>query len=449
MAKIKELTLEERISVLEKRVAEKVSNTETKIIDHNGRRLGSVKLRLKRMSKGLLRFYLDIYRPDRGKKREYVFLDSYLNPSLVNITSRTTKGKRIQVEEIGQANEIAIANAETSRAEYFSMIRDGRDIKAKEEALANIGLIDWMEEYRELKLKTGQSKERALSVEKVIKHLKIHAGDKVKLSEVDDDFCKGFIGYLSNATSGKHTKNDKQLASSTANVYFQIFNSALNEAVREKKIPANPVIYLSREDKKPIRAERSNRTFLTIDEVKKLAETDIKNDSIKRAFLFACFTGLRISDIRNLTWSDIVERNGACYISIIMQKTREPLTIKLNKQAVSWLPHKGRAKEVFDLPFYNSIINDNLKRWAKLAGIEKSLCFHMSRHTFATMELTLGADLYVVSKLLGHHDLSVTQVYADIINKKREEAVDLMDKAFASKPQSKKRTTKKNGRAKV
>ena len=75
-----------------------------------------------------------------------------------------------------------------------------------------------------------------------------------------------------------------------------------------------------------------------------------------------------------------------------------------------------------------------MKRWAKKAGIEKSLCFHMSRHTFATMELTLGADLYVVSKLLGHNDVSVTQIYADIINKKREEAVDLMDSAFETQP---------------
>ena len=100
------------------------------------------------------------------------------------------------------------------------------------------------------------------------------------------------------------------------------------------------------------------------------------------------------------------------------------------------------------MPFYNSIINDNLKRWAKAAGIEKSLCFHMSRHTFATMELTLGADLYVVSKLLGHHDLSVTQVFADIINKKREEAVDLMDEAFTSKPQRKKQSKAKTGTAK-
>ena len=375
-----------------------------------------VTLRTKPVSKGRQSYYLDIY---KDGQRKYEFLKLYLVPA-------TNEAAKIQ-------------NANTEQA--AKAIRNQRELEIIQGkgGLAPVSnskllLLDWMEEYRKMKLATGQSNERALSVDKVITHLKAYAGEKTKLSAVDSDFCKGFVAYLGNATSGKHTQNPKPLASSTANAYFQLFTSALNEAVRQKKIAANPVLYLSREDKKPIKAEKSNRTFLTIEEVKQLATTDFKNESIKQAFLFACFTGLRISDIRNLTWGNIVERNGSFFVTITMQKTREPLTIKLNKQAAKWLPKKNATKEVFDLPVYNAIINDNLKRWAKKAGIEKSLCFHMSRHTFATMELTLGADLYVVSKLLGHNDVSVTQIYADIINKKREEAVDLMDSAFETKP---------------
>ena len=375
-----------------------------------------VTLRTKPVSKGRQSYYLDIY---KDGQRKYEFLKLYLVPA-------TNEAAKIQ-------------NANTEQA--AKAIRNQRELEIIQGkgGLAPVSnskllLLDWMEEYRKIKLATGQSNERALSVEKVIAHLKAYAGEKTKLSAVDSDFCKGFVAYLGNATSGKHTQNPKPLASSTANAYFQLFTSALNEAVRQKKIATNPVLYLSREDKKPIKAEKSNRTFLTIEEVKQLAATDFKNESIKQAFLFACFTGLRISDIRNLTWGNIVERNGSFFVTITMQKTREPLTIKLNKQAAKWLPQKNATKEVFDLPVYNAIINDNLKRWAKKAGIEKSLCFHMSRHTFATMELTLGADLYVVSKLLGHNDVSVTQIYADIINKKREEAVDLMDSAFETKP---------------
>ena len=194
-------------------------------------------------------------------------------------------------------------------------------------------------------------------------------------------------------------------------------------------ILTNPTKNLNREERKPIKADKSNRPYLTIDEVKALMATDCRNPEIKRAFFFACFTGLRISDIRNLQWANITKHNGSSILSITMQKTRDALTMKLNKQAVALLPKEGRGL-IFDLPVWDAVINDNLKAWAKNAGIDKDICFHVSRHTFATMELTLGADLYVVSKLLGHTNVGTTQIYADIINKRRDEAVELIDNAF-------------------
>lgn len=60
------------------------------------------------------------------------------------------------------------------------------------------------------------------------------------------------------------------------------------------------------------------------------------------------------------------------------------------------------------------------------------ILFHCSRHTFATMLLTLGADLYTVCKLLGHSDVKTTQIYAKIINKKKEDAISLIDMEFAN-----------------
>ena len=77
-----------------------------------------------------------------------------------------------------------------------------------------------------------------------------------------------------------------------------------------------------------------------------------------------------------------------------------------------------------------SNISLQIKDWAKLAGINKYVCFHTARHTFATMSLTLGADLYTVSKLLAHQNISVTQIYAEIIDEKKDKAVDLMNGIF-------------------
>ena len=62
--------------------------------------------------------------------------------------------------------------------------------------------------------------------------------------------------------------------------------------------------------------------------------------------------------------------------------------------------------------------------------LAQPITFHCGRHTFATMELTMGADLYTTSQLLGHADVETTQVYAKIIDAKKEAAVLLIDSLF-------------------
>jgi site-specific recombinase XerD len=75
---------------------------------------------------------------------------------------------------------------------------------------------------------------------------------------------------------------------------------------------------------------------------------------------------------------------------------------------------------------HEGTINNILQKWAKAAGVTKHISFHVARHTHATMMLTLGADLYTVSKLLGHKNIATTQIYAKIVDKKKEEAISLI-----------------------
>ena len=75
---------------------------------------------------------------------------------------------------------------------------------------------------------------------------------------------------------------------------------------------------------------------------------------------------------------------------------------------------------------HEGTINKTLQKWAKDAGVAKHISFHVARHTHATMMLTLGADLYTVSKLLGHKNIATTQIYAKIVDKKKEEAISLI-----------------------
>ena len=328
-----------------------------------------VTLRKKERAKGIQVLYLDIY---IDGKRSYEFLKDAETGRKLYLVPETDEASKVRNQ-----NEWALAQAICSQRE-IEIVRNGQlQPKAKVKLL----LLDWMETFRADKERTGQSQQRAKSIKTVIQHLKDFIGSKaVTMADVDEDFCKRFIEHLAGISNKNYTKNPKQITAASARAYYLIFVSALNEAVHKKLLPANPAMYLNNEDKKPIKAVRSLRTYLTIDEVRRLIAADCKNEQVKRAFLFACFTGLRISDVRNLTWADIKEKNGSKYVSIIIQKTRQPIVLKLNEDAKRWMP-KGQGKgQVFALPDNHGTLNRNLKIWAKAAGIDKELCFHCGRH---------------------------------------------------------------------
>lgn len=255
----------------------------------------------------------------------------------------------------------------------------------------------------------------------------LYIGETVKMSQLDKTFCEGFVTYLANAMTigfeipkrGQH--HQKKLAKGTARLYFNSFVTALNEAVREGIISENPNRLLKKEEKKLVCKNDSNRPHLNIEEIKTLIRTPCKNAAVKKAFLFACFCGLRVSDIKTLKWSDIRKETDGICISKKMIKTKQVVTIPLSENALAWMPNKGNAKLddlVFCLPSYFTI-NYQIKQWAKEAGLEKNITFHVARHTFATALLTMGADLYTTSKLLGHQNIKTTQVYAEVVNKKK------------------------------
>lgn len=168
------------------------------------------------------------------------------------------------------------------------------------------------------------------------------------------------------------------------------------------------------------------RSYLTLEEVRRLAETPCRVDGLKHAFLFACFCGLRYSDIRALTWKSIRDMgDGRLQIEIIQQKTQEAVYLPLSENAVAQLPARGNAEDaVFKLPRGHT--GEAVAAWAAAAGIEKHVTFHVARHTCATLLLTFGADLYTVSKLLGHTNVKTTQVYAKIVDEKKRAAVELI-----------------------
>lgn len=248
----------------------------------------------------------------------------------------------------------------------------------------------------------------------------------IRLADTDAEFCKNLVTYM---RSEYRTAAGKKLCAYTVINYLRCFTHAMNEAVREGVIDYNPMSRLNLEDK--VKTPGRQIKYLSIDEVKKLIKSGNCQDKVKRAFLFSCFCGLRFSDVSALTWENVkTSGNARLRIELTVRKTGMPLTVYLSDEACKWLPErKDITGNVFQLP--SAVwVNKILKRWGKSAGIDKRLTFHVARHTFATMMLTLGADLYTTSKLLGHSSIKTTQIYAQIVDKKKEEAVNLVNGLF-------------------
>ena len=363
-----------------------------------------IRLRFKTLANGNKSIYLDIY---RGGERSYEFLKMYIVPEKTNADRLL--------------NEETIRAAQAIKAQRLIEVLDNK-AGLKSITKGKMLLVDWVREVA--KEKEGGYQQQILFTAELIER---YGGGKKCLTDVDKAFCSGFVNWLKNEYK---TKQGKPLSGYTAQNYYRCFCYAMNRAKRKELITANPFDLLEREDK--IERPESQRTYLTVAEVKRLIETPCSNDASKRAYLFSCYCGLRISDVKRLTWGDYLTDGGQARLNIVVKKTKTPLYLPLSERALVFMPdrgEKGDSEPIFDLPTPNQI-NNVLKKWATAAGINKRLSFHTSRHTFATMGLTAGVPIEVISKLLGHADISTTQIYAKIVDKKKVDAVNLINNLF-------------------
>ena len=363
-----------------------------------------VKIRTKKLEGGVESIYLDVY-VDGKRRKEYLKL--YLKPET------TKEAKRLNKETLAIANEI--------KAQKMVELQQGK-YRFKRKKETDIDLMKYMGEvYREYKQYARPRTARGYK--NVILRLNDFLGEKkIKLKDIDKPFIKKFVKYLTNYT----TKNGEVYSESTVKTYYGLFVRSLNRAVEEELLEANPCDRLKNSEK-PKKPE-STRQFLTYEEVKKLIDTPCSHLIVKQMFLFACFTGLRVGDILSLTKKNIVEvEKGVYQLEIVQQKTGRPLVVPLSENAMAWIP-EDRDNKDGRLFVYYMTTNEYyvLSQWVKAAGIKKHVTFHVARHTYATLLLYFGADVYTVSKLLGHTNVQVTQVYAKVMDENKRKAVNLI-----------------------
>ncbi len=379
-----------------------------------------VRIRFKQLSNGNQSIYLDYYTGDVirkenyvGGKRKYEFLKLYLIPE----RTREDKAK----------NEATLALAKAIQSKRIVEVQnDAHGFQNTNKSRVN--LLDYLENIGKQSAEQG-SRNYARTVLNTVRALKLFRGDYIAFRSVDKEFLSEFTDYLRQMPKASKygvLKTGGWLSNNSVVSYYGTLRTAINRAYKEGIITVNPTKEFDFASK--VRQEPSRREYLTIDELKTLINTECRHEIVKRAFLFSCLCGLRVSDIRKLKWCDLQRSGGRVRIEITMQKTKEPLYLPISDEALKWLPERGEANGsdfIFPLT-HEGTVNDTLQHWAKVAGITKHISFHVARHTHATMMLTLGADLYTVSKLLGHKNIATTQIYAKIVDKKKEEAIGLI-----------------------
>ncbi len=366
-----------------------------------------IRLRQRKTPSGLTSLYLDIYVNGR---RSYEYLRLYIVPE------RTKADK--------EKNRETMSLAEAIRAKRLVELRNGQ-YGFKTNGAGTVRFFDYYRAMCRKRLGDEESKGNWGNWFSCLHHLERYEKRKdITFAEITPEWVEGFKDYLENkakawAHDNRKRLKEEPLARNSKASYFNKLRACINQAFEERIIETNPLRGIE-----GFKAEEGTRMYLTIDEVKRLAQAECDYPQIKAAFLFSCLTGLRRSDVLRLRWGDVYQQGEFARIIFRQKKTHGQEYLDINREALALMGERGDPDEaVFPDLHSPSCTNKAIQIWVARAGINKQITFHCARHTFATMMLDLGTDIYTVSKLLGHRDLSTTQIYARVLDKNKQAAV--------------------------
>ena len=230
----------------------------------------------------------------------------------------------------------------------------------------------------------------------------------------------------------EYVLKDKGLAVDTARHYLAILKKicrlAFKEGHAEKRNFVN--FKLPKENRKAPRA-LSREDFEKIRDLE-IPASRVTHNIARDLFLFACYTGVPYADAVSITDDNIyTDDNGALWLKYLRKKNEHLGRVKLLPEAIA-LIEKYRSNERKEL--FPMIHHPNLRRHMKglrdLAGIKTDLVYHMGRHTFGSLiTLEAGVPIETISKMLGHTNLTTTQLYAKVTPKKLFDDMDIFIKA--------------------
>lgn len=352
-----------------------------------------VKIRFRNTKDGGKSIFLDY---TLNGKRKFEFLKLYILPG---------KGKEIKAH-----NDYVMLMAQARKGQRLQDLQDDRRISELSAPQgSSVRFCDYVEQLCEKENITEKTKKAYRNMARFVKEFYT---DRMTFRKIDGNFLKDFILRLIDYTPAYHckSKEGKRLGNNTIVAVYSVLRSVIGKAYRDGILPSNPTEEFRVSDY--VKGTETERAYLELEELRRFATVETRHLLEKQAFVFSCICGLRVSDVRKLTWGDIKKVGDNYKIEIL-----------------HWLPERSDEVSSSDIVFplvAEQYVNDKIREIAKEAGIHKHLSFHSARHTCATMMLTLGVDLYTVSKLLGHRRVTTTQIYGNIVDKKKREAVDMI-----------------------
>lgn len=311
-------------------------------------------------------------------------------------------------------------NVRALRQKEYDNVALYSDSEMEQAAQKERSKCNFIEYFGELENKRHANSSESIIVNwnRVLELLKDFAnGELILFSQIDIKMIEAFRTFLINTPCGGNKKG--KLSRNTASTYFSVFKAALKQAFVDGYLTCDISAKI-----KGIQCQESRREFLTVEELNRLAKAPC-DPLLKRAALFSALTGIRHCDIQKLKWSEVERFNGGYRLNFTQQKTKGVEYMPISEQAYQLC---GERKDGALLVFAGlpdpSWINRPVKKWVKDAGISKHITFHCFRHSYATLQLANGTDIYTVSKMLGHTNVRTTQIYTKVVDAKKEKATE-------------------------
>ncbi len=375
-----------------------------------------VKLRQKPISGYRKSLYLDFYpaitHPLTGEPTRREFLGVYIFDKPKNPIDKTHNSETLRIaESIRQKRENFL-----NKPEIYS------DYEKEQLKLKELGEKCFVEYYKGLANKRKSSNHDNWMA--ALNYLEAFTGGSVKFSQLNEKYLDNFKEYILKVKSQRSEK--RKLAQNSALSYFNKIKAALKQAFKDGILQVDLNSKVT-----SIKEAETRREILTLEELNKVAKTPCVNLLLKRIALFSALTGMAFKEIQNMKWKDISLTEGRGYLILTKrQKTQSDNYLPISDQAYELTEGKKDPKEmpnddkVFKGLIYSAYNNKHLLQWISAAGITKNITFHSFRHTYATLQLKSGTDLYTVSKMLGHKNIKTTQIYAKIVDETKREAAN-------------------------